>query len=386
MRLLFVNYEYPPLGGGGGVVMAQMAEALAERGHAVQVLTSRFRGSPAREILRGVEVHRAPVLFRHRLDVATQVSMYSFLPSGVWSGLRRLDPSRIDLINTHFAIPSGPTGILLAGRWAKPHVLTTHGGDIYDPSKRLSPHRFPPLRAVVRWVLGHSDRVTTDFQDIARRIGEIYRYSGPVEVIPYGLPSIEIPPANRREFGWPDGQLILVTVARLIPRKGLSYLLEALAGVPDRNWRWVAVGSGPLQEPLKQQAASLGIGDRVAFAGQVDEATKRRILASADLFVLPSLHEGFGIVNQEAMAFGLPIVTTNVGGQTDFLKHEHNALLVPPANPEALQSALERLLTDSDLRRRLGANNRRDIQSRSLKQTVDRYEQLFNEVIGEQSG
>ena len=95
-------------------------------------------------MLRGVTIHRAPVLFRTRLDVASQISMYSFLPSGIWTGLRKIDPDSIDLINTHFAIPSGPTGVYLARKWNKPHVLTTHGGDLYDPSKKLSPHRIPP--------------------------------------------------------------------------------------------------------------------------------------------------------------------------------------------------------------------------------------------------
>ena len=94
-------------------------------------------------------------------------------------------------------------------------------------------------------------------------------------------------------------------MARLIPRKGFKYLLQALANLKDKKWKWVAVGSGPLQEPLMQQARELGIEDRVHTLGFVDEETKLKALASADVFVLPSLHEGFGVVNLEAMACGL---------------------------------------------------------------------------------
>lgn len=381
MRILFVNYEYPPLGGGGGVIMAQMAEALSARGHYPIVLTSRFRGSSAHEIHKGVEVFRVPVLLRHRLDVATQISMYSFLPSGVWGGLRHLKPDAIDLINTHFAVPSGPTGALLARRWKKPHVLTAHGGDIYDPSKRLSPHRFAPLGWVVRWVLQHSDCVTTDYPDIASRTRSIYGYDGPLEVIPYGLPSLLVPRPCREELGWPKEQVILISVARLIPRKGFTYLVEALSRLKEHHWRWVAVGSGPLHNELIKQAEALGIADRIELKGFVEEKEKHRMLASADVFVLPSLHEGFGVVNLEAMAFGLPIVTTDVGGQTDFLKADRNALLVPPADPGALEEALRRIIEERELRRRLGENNRSDIAPRSFDKMIDRYEQLFEQVV-----
>lgn len=378
-----VNYEYPPLGGGGGVVTAQMAEAFAKRGHQVQVLTSRYHTSPTFEVAHRVAIHRTKVLFRRRLDVASQLSMYSFLPGGVWKGLRSITPDDVDIINTHFAIPSGPTGILLSRRWQKPHILTVHGGDIYDPSKRLSPHRIPPLRALVRWVLNHSDCVTTFFQDIADRSRQIYSYSGRLEMIPYGLPARSYPAADRSRFGWKPDEVILISVARLIPRKGFVYLLEALARLKDRPWRWIALGSGPLLDSLQAQAAACGIQNKVEFRGHVDEEEKYARLASADVFVLPSLHEGFGVVNLEAMTLGLPIITTSIGGQVDFLKEGYNALLVPPADSLALCNALRRMLTDSALRRTLGSHNRNDIQSRTQDIMMDHFEELFERIRSE---
>ena len=113
----------------------------------------------------------------------------------------------------------------------------------------------------------------------------------------------------------------------------------------------------------------------------MEDHLKHKILASADIFVLPSLHEGFGIVNQEAMFFGLPIITTEIGGQMDFLKNEKNALLLPPANPSALKTAIERMLADDQLRKRMGKNNREEVKLRTFDTTVDKYEQLFEKVI-----
>ena len=361
--------------------MAQLAEALVRKGHQVHVLTSGNRDLSPFETHNGVNIYRARVLFRHRLDVATQISMYSYFPSSLWTGWRKIDPENIDLINTHFAIPSGPTGVLLARWWKKPHVLTTHGGDIYDPSKKLSPHKFWPLRKVVRWVLNRSDRVTTDFQDIAERTRSIYGYSKPVQVIPYRLPVAAERKPNRNHLGWPKEQFILVSLARLIPRKGFNYLIESLAGFKDKNWRWILLGSGPLKNALCEQAAQSGIRDRIDFKGYVDEETKSKILSSADLFVLPSLHEGFGVVNQEAMAYGLPIVTTSVGGQIDFLKNEVNALLVPPGDVNALSDALRRMFEDESLRRKIGATNRREMLSGGFEKWVNQYEDLFLNLI-----
>ncbi len=381
MKVILVNYEYPPLGGGGGVIMAQLAESLARRGHVIRVLTSGRKGSPRLSVENGVEIHRVRVPFRKREDVASQVSMYSFFPGGVWAGWRRIAPESVDLIHTHFAIPSGPTGILLSRMWRKPHILTTHGGDIYDPSKKLSPHRFPPLRALVRWVLRASDAVTTDFQDLAWRTRDIYGYRPEVEVIPYGLPSVEVPERNRRAWGWDSGKQILVSVARLIPRKGFNFLLEALANIRDIDWNWAVIGSGPEQEPLARQAAQLGISERIQWLGHLPEDAKWRALASADVFVLPSLHEGFGVVNLEAMACGLPIVTTPVGGQSDFLQPERNAILVPPADVPSLTLALRRMLTDGDLRNRLSRQNLEDVTHYRFDTWVDRYENLYRKIL-----
>jgi L-malate glycosyltransferase len=383
LKILMVNYEYPPLGGGGGTVMAQLAEGLAGRGHEVQVLTSRHRGGTPAETRNGVRIHRVPVLFRHRLDVATQVSMYSFLPSGYWGGVQRIDPEQVDLINTHFAVPSGPTGVLLSRKWNKPHVLTTHGGDIYDPSKKLSPHRFYPLKKIVQWVLNHSRKVTTDYNDIAQRTRQIYGYSGPQEVIPFGLPEIPVIQPDRQILGWEEDVPVLISVARVIPRKGFRYLVEALGQLKGKKWRWVLVGSGPLIPQLQKQAWDLGIGQRIHFAGFVPEEEKYRMLACADIFVLPSLHEGFGVVNLEAMAFGLPIITTRVGGQTDFLEDRENALLVQPADIHQLKGALSTLLENNTLRKQMQDANRRDIRKYTLEHTLDEYEKIFVETLEE---
>src|SRR5438132_747536 len=156
MRILFCNYEYPPLGGGGGVINARLAEALAQR-HEVTVLTSRAFGFPLDVVEHGVRVVRVPVLARRRMATANIPSMFAYLVMGILRGRRMVAVDRYDLINTHFVLPTGPVGDALARHAGIPNVLSLHGGDLYDPAKRTSPHRHPLLRAWIRQLLRRAD-------------------------------------------------------------------------------------------------------------------------------------------------------------------------------------------------------------------------------------
>ena len=158
MRILICNYEYPPLGGGGGVVTALLAEELARR-HEVTVLTSQGLGLPSESVEEGVRVVRAPVFFRKQKAAANVPSMLAFIPMGIRLGKRLLKKERFDVINTHFALPSGPVGDALARSAGIPNILSVHGGDLYDPSKFTSPHRHLLLRWWIRRLVQRADAV-----------------------------------------------------------------------------------------------------------------------------------------------------------------------------------------------------------------------------------
>jgi hypothetical protein len=140
------------MGGGGGVANALLAQELPKR-HDVTVLTSQGLDLPPESIEGGVRVVRTPVFFRKQEAVANLCSMLAFLPMGIQTGKRLLRAGQYDVINTHFALPTGPVGDALARFADVPNVLSIHGSDLYDPSKWLSPHRHPYLRAWVRRLL-----------------------------------------------------------------------------------------------------------------------------------------------------------------------------------------------------------------------------------------
>jgi glycosyltransferase involved in cell wall biosynthesis len=385
MRILFCNYEYPPLGGGGGVVMAAIARELARR-HDVTVLTSQGCGLPRASRDGEVRVVRVPVLFRTQLAVANFPSMAAYLPSGAWRGLQLARQTPFDLINTHFVVPTGPLGHFLAGRLGIPNVLSVHGGDLYDPSKGSSPHRHAVLRRAVSHLLRRADAVVAQSRDTAANVQRIYGVNRVVERVPLG---IDRPPpvtdASRSRFDLPERAVVLVTIGRVVPRKASEQLPRMLAATRDPNLYLLVVGDGPQLPALRASAAAHGVADRIRFLGQVAEIDKLRALAVADLFVSTSQHEGFGLVFLEAMAFGLPVVCYDRGGQTDFLSTPDTGHVVRLNDLDAFTAAVRELAASPARRSSIRRHTLAAVEQFFVDRCAQRYEAIFERTLRERS-
>ena len=381
MRILFCNYEYPPLGGGGGVINARLAEELARR-HEVTVLTSRALGLPAVSEESGVRVIRASVAFRKQESAASMVSMATFLPSGARRGKRLLRGETFDVLNTHFVLPTGPLGHYLARRGRIPNVLSVHGGDLYDPSKKMSPHRHALLRSCVRWLLNRADAVVGQSKNTLANVRKYYvdRIEG--HLIPLGIvrPADE-GAASKTDLGARPGDLLLVTVGRLIARKGLEQLILLTERLKDLEIRLMVIGSGPEEERLRQLSHERNVADRVNFLGFVSEAEKFRILRACDFYVSTSQHEGFGLVFLEAMAAGLPVVCYDFGGQTDFLTDGETGHLVSLNDLSRFETACRNLLQDNTKRAKTGLRSAEIVEDFFIERCAEKYETLFEEVV-----
>lgn len=385
MRLLLCNYEYPPLGGGGGVVMAALARQLARR-HEVTVLTSRAGELRSEDNDAGVRVLRVPVFFRRELAVANFPSMAAYLPTGFMRGLR-FDKHAFDVINTHFVVPTGPLGHALARWHGVPNVLSVHGGDLFDPSKGSSPHLHAPLRAAVRWMLRAADDVVGQSRDTVRHVTDLYGVRRPVELIPLGIdrpPAVSAP--SRESLGLPSDAFVMISVGRLVARKATTQLIELFAASKLCNAHLIIVGDGPDAPAIERRAAELGVRDRLHLLGQVSEADKYAALSVADAFVTASQHEGFGLVFLEAMAFGLPVLCYDRGGQTDFLVTSETGHVVKLNDRDAFVRALIELHADREARERCGRHNRQLVENYFIDTCAARYEDLFTAAIERRAG
>lgn len=385
MRILFCNYEYPPLGGGGGVVMAALARQLARR-HEVTVLTSRAAGLKADDDDCGVRVVRVPVFFRRQLAVANFPSMLAYLPTGFLRGLTLGRTDGFDVINSHFAVPTGPLGHALARAHRVPNVLSIHGGDLFDPSKRSSPHLHAPLRATVRMLLKAADEVVGQSRDTVRHVNDIYGVRRRVGLIPLG---IERPPAvehaSRAALGLPENAFVMITIGRLVARKATTQLIDVLASSGLTDAHLVVVGDGPDLGALQQRAVELGVRERLHLLGQVSDQEKYAALTVADIFVSTSQHEGFGLVFLEAMAFGLPVICYDRGGQTDFLASGDTGHVVKLNDMAAFTRALLDLHANRNALAAFGQRNQRLVENYFIDTCAARYEAVFEAAIEQRS-
>ena len=368
MRLLIINYEFPPLGGGAGNATACLAREWAANGHTVEVLTGGFRGMPAREERDGYTVRRLPTP-RAQQGQCSISEMCVFMAAACVATI--LGP-RPDVALAFFSIPSGPAAWLLKLLRGVPYIVSLRGGDVpgFDAKNLARMHEFTnPLTALIwrnaRAVVGNSAGLC----DLARS----FMPGLSVPEIPNGVDTSRFSPLVRES----NGQCELLFVGRLAPQKGVNILLHALSRLPA-GWRLRIAGDGPERGRLAALAASLGIVDRVVFLGWTQRDELPALYRSADVFVFPSYDEGMPNVVLEALASGLPIVATRIAGNNQLVVDGVNGMLIPPGDPIAFAKALEPVLNDARLRQEMGARSRAiAVEKFSWAKSAAQYERLF---------
>lgn len=339
MRILTLNYEFPPIGGGGSPVSYELGRELVALGHEVDVVTMAFKGLPAREVVDGITVHRVRSL-RKRREICKTHEMMSYVAAALPKVMRLIGTGNYDVNHTHFIVPTGLLARLAQLRSRLPLVISLHGSDVpgHNPGRFTREHRV--LAPMWRWIAKGADQLIAPSAYL-RELADRQGHSRPTKVIPHGF---------RYERFRPDrakAKRILV-VARLTPTKGVQHLLEALRTLDLRGFSVDVVGDGPYLPTLRHMASELQLP--VRFWGWLDNrsAELKQLYEASSIFVLPSEAESFGLVLLEAMASRLAIVTCSGTGCAEVIGPD--ALLVPPRRPDRLRAALDRLIGDEGLR------------------------------------
>ena len=368
MRLLIINYEFPPLGGGAGNATACLASEWTLAGHSVEILTGGFRGLPAREERDGYTIRRLPTP-RAEQGQCSVPEMCTVMAASCIAAVFGPKP---DLVIAFFSIPGGPAAWLLHLLRGVPYIVSLRGGDVpgFDARNLKALHDITdPLTSLI-WrnaiaVVGNSAGLC--------RLAQNFMPGLAVPEIPNGVDTSRFFPATRRE----DGTCELLFVGRLAPQKGVHILLHALALIPE-GWRLRIAGDGPERERLSALAATLGLADRVRFLGWTQRDALPELYRSADIFVFPSYDEGMPNVVLEALASGLPIVATRIAGNDQLVTDGENGALVPAGNPAAFAHALIPAIASRTLRMAMGESSRRIAVERfSWARSAAAYERLF---------
>ena len=352
VQTLKSSYEFPPLGGGGAKVVMGIVWRLAARGHHVDVVTMAFRGLAARDVVAGVHVCRIPGM-RLRLSTCSFLEMIPYVLIAPWRIIRLARREHFRFSHVHFIYPDGVVAWVTKFFIGLPYIITAHGSDVpgYNPNRFRMLHRL--LKPIWRKVT--SDATLIICPSLA--IEKLIKASNPrarTEVIPNG---IELDKFNPR----PKVPRRLLAVTRMFERKGVQYLLRALAELPDEFEAHI-VGDGPYLETAKALAAELGVKARFYGYLDNDSAQLRDLYETSSIFVFTSEAENFPIVLLEAMAAGTAIITTSGTGCAEVVGDA--AILVPPRDPEAIRDALRRLARDPELVAQLGRAARERVVAR----------------------
>jgi len=345
VRILAVIHEYPPIGGGAGMVLDALSKELVKLGHEIDIVTALYQDLPEHETLDGVQIHRVPCGRRSQIapSIAELLGYVRAAPKYALSLIARRD---YDLIYGTCILPGGIVARKLHKATALPYILTTSGSDVpgHNPKKFGLAHRLmlPIWRRVVR----DATAVTCQSEYLAGRIRSAF--GGPVpnlQIIPNGIDTESIRPRPMEER-----EKRILAVGRIEEAKGYQYLIEAMVGL-DTDYRLEIVGDGPYLETLKGLAERLNVP--VVFHGWIDKSTGllKELYETSSIFAHPSLAENFPTVVLEAMLAGLPIVATDDTGAREVAGEA--CVAVAMEDIEALSAVLARLCVDAQERQRL---------------------------------
>jgi glycosyltransferase involved in cell wall biosynthesis len=353
MRILHIGKHYPPAQGGMERFLGDLVEAQRAAGHEVSVLVHADPGSDARE--------DPPWLMR--CPVAMRLIFAPISPAFPLWLARAIDRHDPDVLHLHAPNPSAFWALLLPSARRRPWVLHWHS-DVEPSRFKLSLRlAYPFYRVFERALLERVERIVVASRNYLDASGPLAPWRHKCDIIPLGVAPARLPDVEERETAglWHGPGLRILAIGRLTYYKGFETLIRAVAGDSERQL--AIVGEGEERPALERALAAAGNPGNVRLLGAADDATCHRLLASCDVFALPSRErtEAFGIVLLEAMRYGKPLLASALPGSgvTWVARQGTNSLLAPPDDVPAWREALAALARDPVLRQRLGAAGER---------------------------
>lgn len=362
MRILLLNYEFPPLGGGAAPVTLRLAEALKE--HSFDLITMGFRGLAAEEQQGNIHIYRVDC-GRKRKERSNVLEMARYIRQALKKGRELCRTKKYDLIHCHFIIPTGYVARKLNKEFSVPYIISCHGSDVpgYNPDRFEALHKI--LKPLWNRIIDDARIVLAPSQHLANLVLKNYRGKTPVKSVYWGMETI--PKPSRKEK-------TIVFAGRLFERKGAQYLVEAVRGMDLKGYKVIIVGDGPMRRELEQKAED---DKRITFTGWMRRDKLLQLYAKSGIFAFPSTQESFGMVVVEAMAAGMAVVAANDSALPEVLGE--TGILVEPKNTESIRKALEDLISHPKKMKELGAKARKRAMNFTWKKAAQKYQEIYQD-------
>ncbi len=372
MKILVLSHEYPPIGGGGGRVVEELSQGLAERGHELYVLTASFGDLPALEQHGNLTIERLRS-WRMQPFRADLKAMAAFVIASFIRGLKLVRSFKPDFIHAHFAVPAGAAAFFLSKATGVPYIITAHGGDVPGgaPEKTNQWFRFVLPFSKLIW------KKSTAVVAVSPQTRELAldHYSADIQVIPNGIDTKVMEPENLKVHKPPR----ILFIGRFSPEKNAVAVPKVLADLKDIAWDCEMLGDGMEMDQVRRLIDENGLNDRIHLAGWVGPDGVKQHLAKSDILLMPSLREGMPMAALQGLSMGLALLLPDKGSCPDLV--DNNGYLVQPGDLHAYTALLEKLLLDRDLLAEFKQNSRRLSSQFDITNTIKAYEQLFNEVV-----
>ncbi|NBH70558.1 glycosyltransferase family 4 protein [Clostridiaceae bacterium] len=366
MKILMLNYEYPPLGGGGASVCRNMSEELVEKGNQVDVVTMGFRDLSESETVDGVRIFRVKCL-RSKKMVCHPWEQLSYCISAYRYITKCLDIKRYDIIHCHFIIPTGLLALWLKKKYYISYIVTAQGSDVLGHNN----DRFRLLYKIVKpiWIriIKNAAFLTAPSSFLKREILVSYSEKDCV-VIPNGVYEKGCSVSGKR------GKYI-VTLARLQKGKGIQDLISTCAKINMNGWHVEILSDGPYREELEKLVEQYALKDSITFRGYVSSEERDKYLRNAGIFFSGSRFEAMPIAVLEAMDAGCKVLISDIEPHRQLVTEEfiYKSL-------EDLKKKLRKCLTDTP------DGQKYEMDQFYWKNIIEQYEDIYSQVISGKAG
>lgn len=336
-RILVLNYEFPPLGGGASPVSYEISKGYVSLGHQVDVVTMGFKGLPSFEVKDGINIYRVKC-WRSKKEICHPWEQLTYLIVAWFKCKELLRNNKYDICHCHFIIPTGILALKLKKKFGLQYIVTSHGSDVLGYNARFK-FLYPFLVNIWRNIIDNAQKIISPSNFLKTEILKVYTKfdSEKIVVIPNGIDINKFKPQEKKKY--------ILSSGRLLINKGFQYLIQAVSN-EDIGHEVHIAGDGPMMNELKK--LSKKSKTKIVFHGWLDNNGKeyRDLLEQSVIFVLVSEKENASSGLLEAMSAGCAIVTTNVFGCVETVGGA--GLLVNPKDVKDLQLKINGIVNDQD--------------------------------------